>query len=192
MRATCENIPPDRFNWSHGLTIKLLDIMCELKTQAHDHKINKSLWKSVVDRYDVLSPPNADQCREKFYALKRTYRNFISESNKTGSGKPKPFIYEAAMHSLLDDDPAFRPLICKSSFRQIQTKNYAENDEDDDNTNISLGSSSISTNLKSCQKKRKNEEIIEYMERRDEHFLSMFKEMQEKQNKLMEKVIEKL
>ena len=52
------------------------------------------------------------------------------ESNKTGSGTPKPFIYETAMHSLLNNNPAFGPLLCKSSSGQIQT-NYDAGDEND-------------------------------------------------------------
>ena len=101
MTATCENIPPDGFNWSHRLAITLLEFMCELKSKAKDYKINKSFWKSVTERFNVSYPPSADLRQKKFYAIKRTVRSFMAESNKTGSGTPKPFIYETAMHSLL-------------------------------------------------------------------------------------------
>jgi hypothetical protein len=65
--------------------------------------------------------------------------------------------------------------------------------EDDacDTGNCSYETDASESSIKKW-KKNSTEELREYLQERDDKFLNAFKEMQEKQNKLMEKLIEKL
>lgn len=81
------------------------------------------------------------------------------------------------MYDLLHDDPGFNPPLLMSSLGAVETNNSEEN---------------LCTE-KDPQKKRKcSNELTEYLKERDEKFLNAFKEMHENQNKIMEKLIEKL
>ena len=104
------------------------------------------------------------------------------------------------MFQLLEDDPAFRPLVLRSSLGTKEINNIADENSDDspngedhreDNPGPSASTSSTSNSCRP-KKKRKVDDVKEYLAERDDKFLSMMKEMQEKQNKLLEKLIDKL
>lgn len=146
------------------------------------------------------------QCREKFYSLRRSYRNYLAESSKTGNRRPKPFAFETEMELILKDDTAFKPKVLRSSFETTEINNNVasdhEDDDDEDGSNDFEKSSSTATPSTSQattltgSKKRKRvthtDELKAYLAERDEKYLAVIQEMQEKQNKLMEKLIEKL
>ena len=113
------------------------------------------------------NPPTADQCREKFYSLKRGYRKYLSETCKTGNKRLRPFVYEEQMEELLRDDPAFKPLVVKSSLGREEINNNSQNkadsdDDDDDDVN----------NIKPAGTKKrrvsKADSLREYLKERDE------------------------
>lgn len=106
-----------------------------------------------------------------------SYRNYIAEKKQTGNKRIKQFLHQSVMSELLHDDPEFNPPLLMSSLGAVETKNSEEN----------------SCTEKDPPKKRKcSNELTEYLKKRDEKFLNAFKEMHEKQNKIKEKLIEKL
>ncbi|XP_056019847.1 uncharacterized protein LOC125660619 [Ostrea edulis] len=167
-----------RFEWKFSDTEELLAVLKARKEKKDN--FSKNMWKSVATEIkgELKTNPSPEQCREKFYSLRRSYRNFIAEKKKTGNKRTKPFIHESEMYDLLHDDPAFSPPLLMSSFATIETCDSDEN-----------------TTEKDPPKKRRctsSNELTEYLKERDEKFLHAFKEMHEKQNKIMEKPIEKL
>jgi hypothetical protein len=171
-----------RFDWKFCETKELLGVLKTRKERKEN--FTKNMWKSVATelkgRLKSKKSPSPEQCREKFYSLRRSYRNFIAEKKKTGNKRIKPFIHESEMYDILHDDPAFSPPIVMSFFGTVET---CESDE-----------STSMTEKDPPRKKRNtsNDDLKEYLRERDERFLNAFKEMQEKQNKIMEKLIEKL
>lgn len=71
------------------------------------------------------SAASATQCRDKFYWLKRGYRKFLSECKR-----PKPFYFEIEIQLLLNDDPAFKPPVLKSSLGTQEVNNNNGNQDD--------------------------------------------------------------
>jgi hypothetical protein len=146
------------------------------------------------------------QCREKFYSLRRSYRNYLKESSKTGNRRPKPFAFETEMELILKDDTAFKPKVLRSSFETTEINNNVasdhEDDDDEDGSNdfekspsTATPSTSQATTLTGSKKRKRvthTDELRAYLAERDEKCLTVIQEMQEKQNKLMEKLIEKL
>ena len=104
--------------------------------------VTKQLWRQVAKDMKAKlpkNPPTADQCIEKFYSLKRGYRKYLSETCNTGNKRPRPFVYEEQMEEQLRDDPAFKPLVVKSSLGREEinnnSQNKADSDDDDDDVN---------------------------------------------------------
>jgi hypothetical protein len=64
--------------------------------------------------------------------LKRGYRKFLSECKKTSNKRPKPFYFETEMQLLLNDDPAFKPPVLKSSLGTQEDNNNSGNQDDDE------------------------------------------------------------
>lgn len=160
-----------RYNWRFDATKKLLAILIDKKEKDKHFSIGKNLWSSVADAIakDLKKPfPSAEQCREKCYALKRAYRQFVANSSKTGNKRPKPFLHESEMYTLLNDDPAFRPPVVRSSLgTEINNVDECE------------ASSSQSNGEKppkrSCTGSRG--ELIDYLKERDDNFLKTIKEI---------------
>ena len=146
------------------------------------------------------------QYREKFYFLKRSYRNYLAESSKTGNRRPKHVAFETEMELILKDDPAFKPKVLRSSFGTTEINNNVasdhEDDDDEDGSNdfekspsTATPSTSQATTLTGSKKRKRvtnTDALRAYLVERDEQFLTVIQEMQEKQNKLMAKLIEKL
>lgn len=104
--------------------------------------------------------PSATHCREKFYSLKRSYRHFLMESKKTGIRRPKPFIFETEMQSIIENAPSFKPIVMRSSFgaNEINNNNVEDTDEEDcDETSRSSNPNPI---RKPKGKKRKLDEYL--------------------------------
>lgn len=109
------------------------------------------------------------------------------------------------MEYILRDDPSFKPSVLRSSFGTKEINNNAESvsdhdvDEDDDNEtdhgsleSFASTSGSSKKSLKIKKRKTSTDELKDYLAERDEKFMAAMKEMTEKQNKLLEKLIEKL
>ena len=191
---------PSRFDWKLTFTRKLLSILEEMKKRTgKDFALTKAVWpKLEKEMSKTCSPaPTAIQCREKFYSLKRSYRKYVMESKKTGNKTPKPFHYESEMQLILEGDPAFKPLLLKSSFGAVEINNNIEEDsssdekEAEDKNNASC-SSSDHTRKSKTTRKRKRDDLKEFLAERDEKFLSAMKEMQSQNNALLEKLIDKM
>ncbi|XP_062572701.1 uncharacterized protein LOC134234651 [Saccostrea cucullata] len=176
-----------RFEWKLSTTKKLLATLKDKKKKQES--FSKNAWKKVAESMSGggKKSPSPDQCREKFYSMRRAYRKYLTEKKKTGNGRPKPFLLEMEMHDILHDDPAFNPPIVKSSLGTEETSSTIVLGGED----TSSDSCCSSENEKKAQKKKGNE-LVEYLKDRDEKFLNAFQNMQEKTNKLMEKLIEKL
>lgn len=71
--------------------------------------------------------PGPEQCREKFYLLIGSYRNYIAEKKKTRNKRMKPFLHESEMYEPLHDNPGFNPSLLMSSLRAVETKNSEQN-----------------------------------------------------------------
>ena len=106
------------------------------------------------------------------------------------------------MQFLLENDPTFKPLLLKSSLglHEIDNNVLEKSDIDDEMEKEGGDGSSCSSprsptpNL--CQKpnfeKRKIDDLKEYLEERDEKFLKTMREIQDTNNKVLEKLIEKI
>lgn len=168
-----------RYEWRFSDTKELLTVLKARKERKEN--FTKNMWNGVAKELKEAMKskkiPSPEQCREKFYSLRRSYRNYIAEKKKTGNKRIKPFLHESEMYDLLHDDPGFNPPLLMSSLGAVETNNSEEN----------------SCTEKDPPKKRKcSNELTEYLKERDEKFLNAFKEMHENQNKIMEKLIEKL
>lgn len=89
------------------------------------------MWNKVAKELKGISKPQKNpgpgQCREKFYLLIGSYRNYIAEKKKTGNKRMKPFLHESEMYELLHDNPGFNPSLLMSSLRAVETKNSEQN-----------------------------------------------------------------
>lgn len=103
------------------------------------------------------------------------------------------------MQMILEGDPAFKTVVMKSSFGTNEiNNNVADTDDeivDDDGEGTACTSSSRSLtpnpNQKPKGKKRKVDELKEYLTERDKEFFKKMNEMQEKTNAILEKLFEK-
>ena len=140
--------------------------------------------------------PSATQCREKFYSLKRAYRKYISDCKKTGNRRPKPIQYENEMELILEGDPAFKPVYLRSSLGSDVT--HSPEEEESSSSMSSDGSTSSAataghvTKKSTNSRKRKSEDLKEYLEEREKQFLDTLKEMQDQNNELLKQLIDKL
>lgn len=168
-----------RYEWSFSDTKKLLTVLKarkEKKGNFYKEHVERSC-KGIKRGTQNQKNPSPEQCREKFYSLRRSYRNYIAEKKKTGNKRIKPFLHESEMYEHLHDGPGFIPPLLMSSLGAVETNNSEEN----------------SCSEKDPQKKRKcSNELTEYLKERYKKFLNVFKKIHEKQNKIIEKLIEKL
>lgn len=168
-----------RHEWTYGESEELLVTIKENKAKFEKATNKNSVWGDIANGMGVMT---GTQCREKYYTLKKAYRKHVAESNKTGNKKPRPFLHETLLADILTDDPTFTPVVAKGTLEPVQP-------EDEDS-----GESSDAPGPSKPKKKKKSqvEELKEYMKERDDKFLEALKEMNTKQNALMEKLIEKL
>ena len=131
-----DNFGTSRYEWKTTITRKMLSIVEEKKTASDkDFILTKKLWADVarcMAKDTSESAASATQCREKLYSLKRGYRKFLSECKKTSNKRPKPFYFETEMQLLLNDDPAFKPPVLKSSLGTQEDNNNSGNQDDDE------------------------------------------------------------
>ena len=106
----------------------------------------------------------------------------------------------------MKDDTAFKPKVLRSSFETTEINNNVasdhEDDDDEDGSNdfekspsTAAPSTSQATTLTGSKKRKRvthTDELRAYLAEWDEKYLTVIQEIQEKQNKLMEKLIEKL
>ena len=175
-----------RYDWPVGETKKLLVSIKDNKDKFEDAKNKNSVWSTIAEDLGIAGI-TGHQCRERYYTLKKAYRKFVTDSNKTGNKRPKPFIYDELMADIVQDDPIFTPVVAKGTLGVASHTDQSESDADV--SAVSEESGSVSQPKK---KKTQVEELKEYMQQRDERFLEALASMNEKQNKLMEKLIEKL
>ena len=198
-----EQISKSRFNWKISTTRLLLNTLVDRKKSSKEFILTKKVWPETAQemRKNPVTGghPNSIQCREKFYSLKRGYRKFLTESKKTGNKRPRPFLFEDDMQLLLEDDPAFKPLLLRSSFgtkevnNNLQYANDVNEDTDEETDKLSTCSTtSSSTTSVNKTKRSKTDELKDYFTQRDEKFMSFMREMQDKNNSVLEKLIEKL
>lgn len=192
-----DNSSTSRYEWKQSITRKMLSTLEDKKTASDkDFILTKKLWADVTKcmAKDISgSAPSATQCREKFYSLKRGYRKFLSECKKTGNKRPKPFYFETEMQLLLNDDPAFKPSVLKSSLgtQEVNNNNSGNQDDDEEEEDV-VDPKSTHTAGPPAKKRNRIDELKQFLEERDNRFLEAMKDMQNTQNKLMEKLIEKL
>jgi hypothetical protein len=164
-------------------------------------KNKRSVWSTIAEELG-MNHITGDKCRERYYTLKKAYRKFVEDSKKTGNKRPKPFIYTELMADIVQDDPTFIPVAAKGT---LVSPMESDADESDDNGSVQQkkkkksqpedadeSDDNGSVQPKKKKKKSQLEELKEYMQERDERFIQALGSMNEKQNKLMEKLIEKL
>lgn len=171
-----------RYDWPVGETKKLLTLIKDKKAMFEDAKNKNSVWFNIAEELGVAEI-TGHQCRERYYTLKKAYRKFITDSNKSGNKRPKPFVYEDLMADIIQNDPTFSPVVSKGTLEVTTPTDPSYSDAAVDEE------SPVSHPKK---KKTQIEDLKEYMQERDERFLEALTSMNEKQNKLMEKLIEKL
>lgn len=101
------------------------------------------------------------------------------------------------MQLILEGDPAFKPLLLKSSFGAVEVNKNIEEDSSSDEKEVeeennASCSSSGHTRKSKTTRKRKRDDLKEFLAERDEKFLSAMKEMQSQNNALIEKLIDKM
>lgn len=181
---TNEGQSKTRFDWTFDTTNQLLTCIKDNEQRFEKATNKNSVWNFIASALKGLSVTGL-QCRERYYTLKKAYRKFNAESNKTGNKRPRPFLYEDLMADILQNDPTFSPVVAKGTLKHDQDNTSEDDDEEP-------GTSSKSQQQPHKKKKTQFDHLKEYMEERDQHFLDALKDMNEKQNKLMEKLIEKL
>lgn len=150
-----------------------------------DFVLTKKIWPEVEREMATSNTstinPSATQCREKFYSLKRAYRKYISDCKKTGNRRPQPFQYENEMELILEGDPAFKPVYLRSSLGSDVTHSPEEESSSimsSDGSTSSAATAGHVTKKSTNSRKRKSEDLKEYLEERDKQFLDTLKEMQ--------------
>jgi len=134
---------------------------------------------------------SGEQCRERFYTLRKSYRKFMTESSQTGNKAPKPFIYESLMTDILKDDPAFNPPVVKGSLGKRKKKSDEVSEEDESGEEQENGNANATgQEEKKIKKKKKGkwDELKEYFSERDEKFLQVMREMNATNNRLIEEL----
>ena len=174
-----------RLEWGVQKTKRFLAVYQENKDAMKTTRNRKKVWEKIAT--DVMAANKTtikitgDQARDRFYTLKRSYRKFLSESNKTGNKTPKPFLFEKEMQDILHDDPTFKPECAIGSLRS--DKNHTDEENSDDNAGPP-------------QKKKKTAnktgELKSFLLEREERMLKALQDMQASQNNLLEKILEKL
>ncbi|XP_061170236.1 uncharacterized protein LOC133191348 [Saccostrea echinata] len=197
--SDCEDsgMRSSRYEWKLTTTRKLLNVLEEKKKAAPESfSINKKIWAGISKEISKTETncPSSNQCREKFYTLKRSYRKFLSECKKTGNKTPKPFRYEIEMQSILEGDPSFKPLVLRSSFGMRKDDDESDEDtiEQEDDASTSSASRPTTPIPTAKTKKRKIDEMKEYFEERDKKFFEVMENMQNSNKELLTKLIEKL
>lgn len=177
-----------RLEWGLLKTKKFLSVYKENKDAMGTSRNKKKVWEKIANDLSTADKSTVtitgDQARDRFYTLKRKYRKYISESNKTGNKAPKPFLFEKEMQEILHDDPTFKPVCSIGSLRSKE----AENDTGEENSN---------DNKDPPQKKMKktytkNEDLKAFLVEREANMIKAMKEIQASQNSLLEKILDKL
>jgi hypothetical protein len=204
-----EEVPSNstRFDWKLTTVRKLLNILEDKKkNMGNDFVLTKKVWPEIERemtkscKSSAACSPSAIQCREKFYSLKRAYRKYLSDCKKTGNRRPKPFLYENEMELILEGDPAFKPVYLRSSLGLDVSQEIPDEESKSSSSSENVGASSEgSTSVavdhdtkNSSSRKRKGEDLKEYLEKRDKQFLDTLKEMQNQNNELLRQLIDKL
>ena len=175
-----------RLEWGIYRSRKLLTIYKKNSEQLQTSRNKKKVWDGIAASLREETGGNltitGEQARERFYTLKRGYRKYIEDSNKTGNKRPRPFPLENEMADILNKDPTFNPIGVRGSLNTSHTGNSDEEGEDDSNP----------PPPEKKKKKSKTEELQAILAERDEKFLSVLREMQEAQNTILNKLIDKL
>jgi hypothetical protein len=80
-------------------------------------KNKKKIWEQIAKSVssDTTLKVTGEQARERFYTIKRSYSKYLTESKKTGNGRPKIFLLETEMADILQNDPTFKPICTRDS-----------------------------------------------------------------------------
>lgn len=178
-----------RLEWGIYMSRKLLSIYKENADTLQTTRNKKKVWDDIAAalRQETSSNINitGEQAREKFYTLKRGYRKYVSESNKSGNKRPRPLLLEKEMEEILAKDPTFAPVAARGSLTKPGTQDSDEEEDEESQVNTTPPP-------EKRRKKNKTEELRKILEERDDKFLNTLREMQESQNAVLNKIIEKL
>ena len=105
----------------------------QLQTSRNKQKVWDGIAASLRDEIGGNLTITGQQARERFYTLKRGYRKYIEDSNKTGNKRPRPFPLENEMADILKKAQIFNPIGVRGSLSTLQTANSDEEGEDDSN-----------------------------------------------------------
>lgn len=168
---------------------KLLSVYKENDDTLQTTRNKKKVWDDIAAtlRQETSSNINitGEQAREKFYTLKRGYRKYVSESNKSGNKRPQPFLLEKEMEEILAKDPTFAPVATRCSL--TKPGNQESDEEEDDESQINT-----TPPPEKRRKKNKTEELRKILEEMDDKFLNTLREMQDSQKAVLNKIFEKV
>ena len=141
----------------------MLSIVEEKKTASDkDFILTEKLWADVAKcmAKDISgSAARATQCRDKFDSLKRGYRKFLSECKR-----PKPFYFEIEIQLLLNDDPAFKPPVLKSSLGTQEDNNNNSGNQDDDEEEEDVVDPKSTHTVPPAKKRNRFDELKQFLE----------------------------
>lgn len=90
----------------------------------------KKVWDDIAAALRQETSGNiiitGEQVRERFYTLKREYRKYLLESNKSGNKRPRPFLLEKGIEETLGKDPTFVPVAARGSLTKTGTQDLDE------------------------------------------------------------------
>ena len=184
-----------RFEWGVGLTRKLLCVINENKEDLFSSTNKKFVWQKIANTL-CNERLDSDKCRERFYTLKKGYRKYLTESKKTGNKRVKPFLFEVELSDILDKDPTFTPVCAKgsavfaSASKSDLNCDIDEHEDDQEPPNASPKENAQTT--PSRKRKSQIDDLKEFLEERDQKFLKTIEDITNKQNALLEKLIDKL
>lgn len=174
----------ERHEWTESETKLLLDTTAANMEQLKVARNKSKVWSTITD---VLiangSSVTITQCMDRYKYMKRSYKAYVDKSKRSGSGKCS-FRYEKEMHALIGDDPAVTPLFTYGSGENTENTDLYADDSDE--------SPCSSKQVKRPRKRSMINELKELMEERDQRLLSAMKEMNNEQNQILKKLIDKL
>lgn len=128
-----------RLEWGIYMSRKLLSIYKENADTLQTTQNKKKVWDDIAAalRQETSSNINitGEQAREKFYTLKRGYRKYVSESNKSGNKRPRPLLLEKEMEEILAKDPTFAPVAARGSLTKPGTQDSDEEEDEESQVN---------------------------------------------------------
>ncbi|XP_014681177.1 PREDICTED: uncharacterized protein LOC106821050 isoform X2 [Priapulus caudatus] len=188
-------------DWTVQQTTALLDAITEhfdeLKSSANKAKV----WKKICTELQKHVPHiSVHKCKDKWKNLKKSYRNHVQQTNRTGA-QPSKCKFADQMFEMMGDDPSVVPVYVASSDAAAiestlddSTQSSVVEADEELNEQGRKRKSASNDNIKKTKKRKASasSNIITYMQEHDDKVLAQLAKMHNKTIAVMNKITDKL